>query len=126
MSALAKTRRISPEEYLAGERGSQVKHGYVAGEIYAMSGASKRHNEIASNIHAFLRARLKDAPCKSFMEGVNVRVQHPGETAFYYPDVFVTCDPRDTDEYFPDYPSVIFEVLSPDTARQDGREKRWA
>lgn len=38
---LAIANRISEEDYLAGERVSAVKHEYVAGEVFAMAGASK-------------------------------------------------------------------------------------
>jgi Uma2 family endonuclease len=45
---------------------------------------------------------------------------------FYYPDVMVACDPSDNARYFRERPSVIFEVLSPDTERTDRREKLLA
>jgi Uma2 family endonuclease len=45
---------ISVTEYLAGERESAVRHEYVQGEVYAMAGASDRHNRIAGNIYARL------------------------------------------------------------------------
>ena len=117
---------MSVEEYLDGEKKSEVRHEYVAGDVYAMAGASRTHNLIAGNIYAVLKTALRGGGCQTFVEGVKVRVRARGETLFYYPDVFASCDPRDTDEYFSDYPSIIFEVLSPDTARLDQREKRWA
>ena len=40
---------ISPEEYLKLERGSETKHEYFNGEIFAMSGASINHNMITVN-----------------------------------------------------------------------------
>lgn len=46
--------------------------------------------------------------------------------AFYYPDVLVACDPSDNDAYFRERPTVVFEVLSPETERTDQREKRFA
>jgi len=102
-----------------------VRHEYLAGVVYAMAGASKIHNALAQSIGRWLHAALRGKPCQSFIEGVKVRL--PGlETVFYYPDVFVACDPRDTDEYYSDFPAVIFEVLSADTRRFDRLEKRWA
>ena len=127
MSVLEKIAELfTVEEYLEGERKSEVRHEYVAGEVYAMAGASRTHNIIAGNIYAMVKAALRGGGCQTFVEGVKVRIRTRGETRFFYPDVFVSCDPRDTDEYFSDYPSIIFEVLSPDTARLDQREKRWA
>jgi Uma2 family endonuclease len=43
---------------------------------------------------------------------------------FYYPDIMVTCDSRDTQfEYFKCYPSLIIEVLSPATEAFDRGDK---
>lgn len=127
MTAVAKfTKWISPEEYLAGERGAEVRHEYLDGEVFAMAGESKRHNTIAKNVTRWLDAALRGKPCQVYQEGVKIRIRTANETAFYYPDVFVGCDPRDVDEYFSDYPSAVFEVLSPSTARYDEREKRWS
>ena len=127
MSALEKIATlVTVEEYLEGERKSEVRHEYVAGDIYAMAGASRTHNIIALNIADTLRALLRGSGRPPFITDMKVRVRTRGETLFYYPDVFVSCDPRDTDVYFSDYPSIIFEVLSPDTKRLDEREKRWA
>ena len=127
MSALEKIATlVTVEEYLEGERKSDVRHEYVAGDVYAMAGASRTHNILAGNIHTTLNNALRGGRCSAFITDMKVRVRTRGETLFYYPDVFVSCDPRDTEDYFSDYPSVIFEVLSPDTARLDQREKRWA
>jgi Uma2 family endonuclease len=40
---------ISVEEYLEGEPLSDVKHEYIAGQVYAMAGASEQHNQIAQD-----------------------------------------------------------------------------
>jgi Uma2 family endonuclease len=41
---------LSPAEYLEREEKNPVKCEYVDGEVYAMSGAKRRHNLIASNL----------------------------------------------------------------------------
>ncbi len=117
---------VTVEEYLEGERKSEVKHEYVAGEIYEMPATNRRHNLLGGSILSALSQMRRDKRGDVFAFNMKVRVRTRGETLFYYPDVFVSCDPRDTEDYFSDYPSVIFEVLSPDTARLDQREKRWA
>ena len=126
MTALKRTDYlITPEEYLEGEKLSEVRHEYLGGLVYAMAGASIVHNDLSQNISGWLRAALRGKPCRPYIHDVKVRIHRAGDTSFYYPDVFVACDPRDTDEYYRDYPSVVFEVLSPDTTRFDWREKRW-
>ncbi len=51
------------------------------------------------------------------------RLRLAGEEIFYYPDVMVVCDARDTDRYFKRYPKVLIEVLSDTTEAIDLREK---
>ena len=39
----ATQRRVSVDEYLAGERDAELRHEYIDGEVYAMTGASRAH-----------------------------------------------------------------------------------
>jgi len=123
-----KLETITPEDYLRLEAQSPVRHEYVAGEMYAMTGASIRHNLIAGSIYSALRSHLKDSPCRVVMEGVKLRVAR--DNAFYYPDVMVSCDPRldrlSADDMVIDQPVVLVEVLSESTAGIDRREKMSA
>ena len=124
-SAVAHSRQlISVEDYLEGERLSDVRHEYVGGYVYAMAGASDDHNRIAGNIHGELRERLRGRRCEAFMADMKLKI--PGNQAFYYPDVLVACDPADNAKYFRERPTIVFEVLSPDTERTDQREKWYA
>jgi Uma2 family endonuclease len=50
----------SPEEYLALERKAAYKSEYYAGEIFAMSGASREHNLIVVNVATLLNMQLED------------------------------------------------------------------
>jgi Uma2 family endonuclease len=117
---------VSVEEYLEGERDSQLRHEYVEGHVYAMAGASDDHNRIAGNIFSFLHAALRGKPCEPFMNDMKARIPPQLASAFYYPDVLVTCDPTDTEKYYRERPAVIVEVLSPETRRTDEREKAIA
>ena len=116
---------ISPEEYLEGERVSQVRHEYVDGQVFAMAGASRTHNRIAKNLAFELTTRLGAGPCEAFINEVKVRIPEPANV-YYYPDVVVACDPTDDAEYYIDRPTYIFEVISPETERTDKREKALA
>lgn len=112
---------LTPEEYLASENDSLTKHEYVAGQLYAMVGVRDTHNTIALNVASQLRSTLRGGPCRVFMSDVKLRVEEAD--AFYYPDVFVTCDARDTDSYVKRYPILVIEILSPSTEAIDRREK---
>jgi Uma2 family endonuclease len=89
-----------------------------------MAGASDDHNRVALNIVGELRERLRGKRCEPF--GSDMKLKMPGSEAFYYPDALVTCDPSDDAKYFREKPTVVFEVLSPETERADQREKRFA
>jgi Uma2 family endonuclease len=117
---------ISPAEYLAGERVSEIRHEYLDGRAYAMAGASVNHNRIATNILVELGNALRGKRCEPFGSDMKVKIPPAFADAFYYPDVMVACDPTETAEYYRERPSVIFEVLSPDTERTDRREKALA
>ncbi|MBM3838000.1 MAG: Uma2 family endonuclease [Verrucomicrobia bacterium] len=124
MSAVARhTGWISPEEYLVGEHTSEVRHEYVNGHVYAMAGASDDHNRIVGNIHGELRERLRGKRCEPFMADMKVKIPPTFEDIYYYPDVIVVCDPADDAKYYRERPSVILEVLSPESERTDRREK---
>ena len=125
---LAIANRISEEDYLVGEKIASVKHEYVAGEVFAMAGASKMHATIAGNIFSALRAHLRGKPCRTYVADMKVRVKT--SSAYYYPDVAVTCSPRDlavdAPAYYIEAPCLIAEVLSDSTERIDRREKLLA
>jgi Uma2 family endonuclease len=126
MQAAFKRELVSVDDYLAGEEGSEVKHEYLGGVVYAMAGTSKEHNRIAQNIAFAARPSLKGKPCEVFISDVKVRLKALGDDVFYYPDVMVACDPRDTHRLFSRYPKLLVEVSSPSTQRLDRREKRWS
>lgn len=112
---------MSASDYLELEQASEGRHEYVAGQIFAMVGTRDNHNTAALNIASRLRNHLRGGPCRTYISDMKVRVE--AADAFYYPDVFVTCDSRDTEPYFKRFPCLIVEVLSPSTEAVDRREK---
>lgn len=116
---------ISEEEYLTGEQESVVKHEYVDGQVYAMAGASDKHNLITSNANAILNQALPDS-CEVFVADMKARIQTRQRVIFYYPDVLVSCVEDDRATYYREKPCLIVEVLSKATERQDRFEKFWA
>ena len=116
---------ISVEDYLASELDSSVKHEYLGGVAYAMSGATNAHNRVATNITSVLWARLV-GPCESFNSDTKIRIRLPGHTRFYYPDASVICRSNPPSDAFQDAPTVVVEVLSDSTRRLDLGEKKDA
>ena len=113
---------MSVEDYLTFEENTRIRHEYVAGEIFAMSGASLEHELIAGNIFAAFHAHLRGGPCNSFISNFKLHLELNESEFFYYPDVMVACGPN-TDIRFCTNPRLVVEVLSPSTERTDRREK---
>ena len=115
---------LTPEEYLALERKAEYKSEYLAGEMFAMSGASPRHVLIVTNVVAELRGQLKQRPCTVYSSDLRVKVSPTG--LYTYPDVVVVCDqPQFADEQRDTLlnPTLIVEVLSESTKDYDRGEK---
>jgi Uma2 family endonuclease len=114
---------VDETDYLREEETAASKQEIVGGEIYAMAGASERHNRIALNIAFHLRSATRGKPCRAFMADMKLRLA--GGTTYYYPDAMLVCDPDDDHPIYKQSPCFIAEVLSPATASVDVREK-WA
>ncbi len=111
---------LTEKEYLAFESSALYKHEYYKGEIFAMSGASFKHNLIESNLRLALGNFLKGKKCKQF--GSNLRIHIPSNTLYTYPDIIVICDdPVFVDDEFDTItnPAIIVEILSPSTSSYD-------
>jgi Uma2 family endonuclease len=108
------------QAYLSWEAGQSERHEYLAGEVFAMTGARSTHNLIAGNVYIALREALRGSPCRTHIEGMKLHVQ--AADAVFYPDVFVTCDPGDLGpeaELAKTAPKLVVEVLSESTAAYD-------
>lgn len=108
--------------YLVWEEVQEGRHEYLSGEVFAMVGVRQSHNLATLNLYSSLRQALKGSRCRVFVEAVKVRIE--AADAFFYPDLLVTCDPRD--RLTPDYvshPLLVAEVLSESTAAFDRGRK---
>jgi len=111
---------LSEEEYLAKERAADFKSEFYAGEMFAMAGASRKHNVITNNLGGELRARLRDKPCEVYTSDMRVKVTPTG--LYTYPDVVVACDKPEFEDAEVDTllnPRLIAEVLSESTRDYD-------
>lgn len=109
-------------DYLQWESTQLERHEFVAGEVFAMAGASEAHVMIAGNVYMALRQHLAGSPCRTFVADMKLRVEVAN--AYYYPDVMVTCSAADTaDPLVKRHPLLLVEVLSPTTAEFDRGNK---
>ena len=113
-------RRMTVEEYLRFDEGSPIRHEFVSGDVYAMTGATVRHNRIVRNIGTRLSIVAGDGPCDVFTSDMRVGV---ASDVFYYPDVMVTCAPLAELDVIAREPCIVVEVTSAGSARIDRGEK---
>ncbi|HEV3309137.1 MAG TPA: Uma2 family endonuclease [Chloroflexota bacterium] len=120
MVAEPKPARTSIAEYLKLENASALKHEYVDGSMILLAGGSRNHSRLAVRTLGALERRLQAGPCRTYNSEVRVRIND----RYFYPDISVSCDDRDSGEGDDlRCPSVIFEVLSPRTEAFDRGDK---
>jgi Uma2 family endonuclease len=119
----------SVEQYLAMERTSEVRHEYIDGLVYAMSGGTGAHSGLAANLIGLLFNALRDGPCRVYSSDLKVRI---GATRFVYPDASAGCEGVERNEHGDEWlttPRLVAEVLSRSTAAYDRGGKfdgyRW-
>ncbi len=121
MSLAQQTSYLSVEDYLSGERVSEIRHEYVDGVAYAMAGASINHNQITVNVLTSFKIQLKGKLCRPFSSDLLVRT---AKDRYRYPDVTVVCNEQFLDDYSTEAPVIIVEVLSKGTRQNDRQTKR--
>ncbi|HEX2906167.1 MAG TPA: Uma2 family endonuclease [Phototrophicaceae bacterium] len=126
MSALPQPENWTVEAYFAAEAESEIRHEFIDGQVYAMAGASERHNQIASAFHYRLYGHLLERPCQVFQSDMRVQVRH---NVFFYPDLVVVCGTalyREGSRNTLLNPGVIIEILSASTEDYDrGRKFKY-
>lgn len=124
--AVARKKIYTPEEYLRMEERSEIRHEFVNGEIYDMSGGTTTHNQIAVNVTLALETFIRRAklPCRAYVN--DVKLQIAKANIFTYPDVMLICGKTEFAPGRKDVvlnPIVIFEVLSESTSNYDRTRK---
>ena len=117
-------RWISPEDYLLAERQAETKSEYLDGQVFAMAGASRKHNLIVVNVLVALGGQLRGGPCEVYPSDMRVRVTATG--LYTYPDVTVVCGTPELEDVHGDTllnPTLLVEVLSDSTERTDRGRK---
>ena len=115
---------MTETEFLAFERASEIKHEYLDGYVYTMTGASRAHNLICINAAATLHGQLRQKPCEIYANDMRVKVQATG--LYTYPDLSVVYDePQLAGGEFDTLlnPVLLIEVLSPSTESYDRGKK---
>ena len=117
MVALQDRLLMRVEEYFEWEEMQEERHEFWDGEVVAMAGTSKNHHRVARNFSNRLNTAFGDGPCEVFTADIRVRVEP--RRKYFYPDVVVSCDDREDEDLYLNYPCLIIEVLSPSTEAID-------
>lgn len=114
---------ITEQQYLDAERQSSIRHEFVDGEVVAMAGGSRVHNELCVNLLVLLKQHLKGSGCKPYISDVQFQTHNN----YYYPDLMVDCQGKnDEAKNLIHEPTIIVEVLSNRTRKYDKTTKKLA
>ena len=120
MSAVLTKPSYTAADYLQLERNATLKSEFHDSQIYAMTGASRKHNLVSGNIYRELSLQLKTRPCEAYIN--DMRVKSVAANSYHYPDIAIVCGaPEFEDTEFDTLlnPTVLIEVLSPSTEAYD-------
>jgi Uma2 family endonuclease len=118
--------RLTEAEYLEIERRAECKSEFLDGEMFAMSGGTRSHNLIASNMNRAIGNQLEGGPCVVYTSDMRVKVQADG--LYTYPDVSVACGKEEFANEQDDTllnPTILVEILS-DSREAYDRGKKFA
>lgn len=122
----ARHHRFSYAEYLARERETGLRHEFLDGQVFAMTGGTPEHARLIAEVSFALRGAVDPKRCRVFSSDLRIRIAATGLST--YPDVAVVCGTVEVDRDDPNAivnPTVLVEVLSPSTEAYDRGEK-WA
>jgi Uma2 family endonuclease len=111
------------DEYFAFEETADTRHEYLDGQLYALAGASARHNRIVKNLIRHIDDPAEAQGCELSFSEMKLQVT---DRLYYYPDLMVSCDSEDDHPLFRRNPCLVVEILSPSTEAHDRREKLFA
>ncbi len=109
---------VKREEYLLLDIGSEQKHEFFQGQVFAMAGGTFRHARVAGNLFASLSQQLRDKLCQPLNSDMRIHTPSGLDT---YPDISVYCGQPELNDNQTTLlnPTVIIEVLSPSTRDYD-------
>ena len=122
MAIFPQQSHMTVEEYFELCRSDpDTRYEYIDGQVTMLAGGSLNHARIAANINRILGTLLRGGPCQAFTSDAALQVT---ASRYVLPDIAVTCDERDhQDNDYLQYPSLLFEILSPSTETADRGRK---
>lgn len=114
-----KLENYSYEDYLNIDKTTPDSERYelIFGRIYAMSGASAKHQDLVLNIAFKLKQIQKNSNCLTRIAPFDLKLKVDNNINIVQPDIMLFCDKKEL-------PCAVFEVLSPSTAYKDKGVKK--
>lgn len=117
-------KRVTYEEYLKITEENDERYEYIDGEVFLLSSPGMAHQIVHSNLNRCLMNWFVGKKCRVFSAPFDVTL--PGEKMkdknVVEPDLLVSCDyseQRDVYDRYTGVPSLVAEILSPDTRSRD-------
>lgn len=113
---VALRQQMSREEFFVWAERQEARYEFDGFSPVAMTGGNLGHSLISGNVIRHLNNRLSGKRCVTI--GPDAGIATIGQ-AVRYPDAVVTCSPfSNRDRLVPD-PVIVFEIVSPTSARTD-------
>ena len=120
--AEAAIRRMTLEEFLRWDDGTDRRYELIDGFPVAMAPPARAHGILCARLGGLIDAALRSRrPCAAQIEAGIARPD--GDDSFYVADIAVSCQPYTQGEQLVQEPILIVEILSPSTERRDRRVK---
>jgi Uma2 family endonuclease len=113
MVALRDRILMTVEEYFAWEETQEEKYEYWNGAAIIRRTSTKNYNRIALNTYKQLNASIHDEPFEVFLSAIKIELE--AQTSYFYPDVVVTCDDREDNDFYVKYPCLVIDIEKSDS-----------
>ena len=101
-------------DYLEWEKGEELKHEYIDGEIIEMTGGTRNHSRIMTNVTIAIGRQLDDSDCKLLSSEMRIKIS---ESRYVYPDLSAVCGTERLEDEESELtllnPVFVVEVTSP-------------
>jgi Uma2 family endonuclease len=115
-------RRMTVDEFLQWEDGTDTRYELVGGVVVAMAPAAPAHGRLAARLAGAIDAALRSRPpCAVQSEAGIVRPDR--DDTCYVADLAVTCEALRAEDRLIREPVLIVEILSPSTTVFDRQTK---
>ncbi|MDM7324704.1 MAG: Uma2 family endonuclease [Thermus sp.] len=111
---------LSLEAYLRLEEKSLIRHHLVEGNLWAMAGAGRAHNQILTRLLLRVGPKALEEGCEAYAVDRRLKVS---EDTVFYPDLMVVCAP--SHPLYEEAPCLLVEILSGSTEDLDRGKKLW-